>query len=321
MTAINNVDMEGFFQTKVSPPDHLKKDEYRSICFSSLNSQHCQAATCNARSELAGKKDYFLLLQEPFLRGGKVAEFEDLNPVFTPGTRPRAATVNAPKINVWFCPEFSGRDICTVQWLLGNKGDANNNTQRVFIASVYLDITAPTDEVFPEAWVKLTKFCYSCRLPLIAGVDTNTHSVLWGNETNTRGEIMEEFIAMSDLVVENVVRTPTFSARGTSTCIDVTLSMNLIPLCITGWKVCPDDTLLDHKRITFEVKLKAPAPRECRLAISKANWNLLRWQLNWRYDEPTFITQRWLDRAVKKLERDINWALTKACPTKTSAAP
>ncbi len=132
---------------------------------------------------------------------------------------------------------------------------------------------------------------------------------------------MKKFIAMNDLVVESVGRIPTFSARGTSTCIDMMLSMNLIPLCITGWQVCPDNTLLDCKRITFEVKLKAPAPRECRLAISKANWNLLRRQLDQHYDEPTFITQQWLDRAVETLKRDINWALTKACPTKISAAP
>ncbi len=86
MTAINNVDMEGVSWTTVSPPDHLKKDEYRSICFFSLTSQHCEVAACNGRSELTGKKDYFLLLQEPSLTGGKVAEFGDLNPMFAQGT-------------------------------------------------------------------------------------------------------------------------------------------------------------------------------------------------------------------------------------------
>ena len=59
MAAINNVDVEGFSRTMVSPPDHLKKDEYRSIRFFSLNLQHCQAAACNARSELTDKKTTF----------------------------------------------------------------------------------------------------------------------------------------------------------------------------------------------------------------------------------------------------------------------
>ncbi len=135
--------LEGFSRSTVSPPNHVKRVVCKSFHFFSLNSQHCQAAVCGARLDLTGQDDYYLLLlQEPFI-WGKGCRIRQPKPPFLH----RGLSYGQPStIDVWFCPDFSGRDICTVKWLLGDQDD--NKTQRVFIAPMYLDIKTPLDNVF-----------------------------------------------------------------------------------------------------------------------------------------------------------------------------
>ncbi len=99
---------------------------------------------------MTAQANYFLFLQEPFVRGGKVTEFGGLTHVLALGSQPRAA------IDAWFRPVFSSRDICMMQWLTGNR-DINSNTAGVYVVSMYLDVTAPMEDIFPEGWVKLAK--------------------------------------------------------------------------------------------------------------------------------------------------------------------
>ena len=60
---------------------------------------------------------------------------------------------------------------------------------------------------------------------------TNSHSTIYGKDTNSRGKDMEEFIIDNGLSVENIGKIPTFETiRGNlkmATCIDVTLSQGL----------------------------------------------------------------------------------------------
>ena len=86
-----------------------------------------------------------------------------------------------------------------------------------------MDITV---NVYPQTLIKLIQHCTSSGDKLIIGMDSNAHSVLWGNETNSRGEWLEEFILDSNLTVENQGLKPTFIARQTSTIIDITLTLN-----------------------------------------------------------------------------------------------
>ena len=139
-------------------------------------------------------------------------------------------------------------------------------------------------------------------------------SVLWGNESNPRGELIENYVFSHSLVIENVGRVPTFIARGAQTCIDVTLSLNLSPYSIEGWKVSSDATFSDHRRVDFSMTLKTDiigaTPN-----LAQANWQRFREFLNRKqFKDPNFITKRWLDSAVLKLEKYIQKALKIACP-------
>ncbi len=71
----------------------------------------------------------------------------------------------------------------------------------------------------------------------------------------------------------------------------------------------PEDTLSDQKGLGFQR----------RMALSMADWNFFRRELDCPCDDLTFATLGWLDKTVEKLERDIDWALKRACPVKTSA--
>ena len=54
-------------------------------------------------------------------------------------------------------------------------------------------------------------------------MDSNVHSILWGSETNSRSEWLQELILYADLNLENLGRKPTFVGRQTSTVIDLSL--------------------------------------------------------------------------------------------------
>ena len=57
----------------------------------------------------------------------------------------------------------------------------------VYCAAVYFDINLT---VRLQKFIKLLEIWDSKRIPLIVGVDSNAHSVLWGcEETNKRGKI------------------------------------------------------------------------------------------------------------------------------------
>ena len=87
---------------------------------------------------------------------------------------------------------------------------------------------------------------------LIIGMDSNAHSVLWGDETNSRGEWMEEFILDSNLTIENIGRKPTFIGRQT-------LALNTES---KNWKVTDEVTLSDHSLIRFNLGPMLPHTKE-----------------------------------------------------------
>ncbi len=94
------------------------------------------------------------------------------------------------------------------------------------------------------------------RIPLIVGADTSVHNVLWGcEETNKRGEEIEELILRLNLNVANSSGECTFSTSRVNSIIDITLvnpstSKSLFP---RDWRVLSEESFSDHKYFTFEL--------------------------------------------------------------------
>ena len=97
-----------------------------------------------------------------------------------------------------------------------------------------MDINLDVEQAFLQ-----NIFDYSLQkgLPLLIGMDSNSHSVFFGRETNSRGEELEELIMKNSLQVENIGTIPTYQTiRGDkmiATCIDVTLSQGMLG-CVKG---------------------------------------------------------------------------------------
>ncbi len=127
------------------------------------------------------------------------------------------------------------------------------NGRTVYCAAVYSDINLT---VRLQKFVQLLEFCDSKRIPLIVGADSNAHSVLWGSEeTNKRGEELEELILRFNLNVANTGGKYTFSTLRENSIIYITLvnsstSNSLFP---RNWRVLPEESFSDHKYLIFEL--------------------------------------------------------------------
>ena len=94
-------------------------------------------------------------------------------------------------------------------------------TKQTAIISAYMDIEAsPVSEQLQTA----IDYCKSKGYSILLTADTNSHSKLWGNETNSRGKKWEDLIETEHLSVHNQVRIPTFARKIGKSIIDVTLT-------------------------------------------------------------------------------------------------
>ena len=131
-----------------------------------------------------------------------------------------------------------------------------NGSESVYITSVYLDILKSGTDMYPETLLPLIEHCSRKNKSLIISMDSNAHSVLWGPDSNHRGEAIEDLLLTYGLTLENRGFTPTFLARGTQTHIDITLSLNC---SLEDWQVTDEVTLSDHQLIRFNLQ-SSPTP-------------------------------------------------------------
>ena len=102
---------------------------------------------------------------------------------------------------------------------------------------------------------------------------------MWGSsQNNERGESFLEFINCSNLNICNRGNTPTFTFpsgenfTGWSNVIDVTLCSNSNGFNVTNWVVRDEESLSDHKFITFSTNFQLCNPVGFRNP-KNTNWN------------------------------------------------
>ncbi len=90
------------------------------------------------------------------------------------------------------------------------------------MASLYLDITKDIRE--NTNFLRSIDFCEVNKFPLVVGADSNAHSIMWGSEnSNSRGEVLEELLLEKDLEVLNEGNEATFSTCRARSIIDISL--------------------------------------------------------------------------------------------------
>ena len=176
-----------------------------------INLQHSRDATaCLARQLSKMDGPVIVAAQEPYFgRSGKIVGLpSDVSTHFLAGN-PRAALF-ARGVHLWADHGRTTRDVaCAV---------VATDVGNLRFASVYLDITVSE---IPREVVDLVDVYPSS---VVLGMDTNAHSIVWGcDETNDRGEMLEDFFMPRRLAVLNVGRKPTFVTCRAQSIIDVTI--------------------------------------------------------------------------------------------------
>ena len=271
--------------------------------------------TCSQPStdnNVGPSKSFLICVQEPPVREGKIICFDQThNLIYDRQTdRPRAGIYASRDMNIWPMPEFTIGDMATGLWKTGDE-----DIKEVIVTSVYMDITLTT--VWPPLLEKLLDYCRIRHKEVLICADTNGHSSLWNCEdTNQRGERIEDLIFTHGLQVCNVGDHFTFYNKRSSTIIDVTLSSPRLGDSIRHWKVNPAVQGSDHLLADFEITISSHKTRKSR-NYKLGDWNLFQELMEHKTPHiPEYWTHQHLEMEVDQLVKDIHDSLDKSHPPK-----
>ena len=284
------------------------------IHFLSLNTQHSEIAITNLYNKITEYNHFIYSIQEPYVPRNKLPSIPRGASANYGKIKARAALLYSKHLNVWDVPAYTGRDIATS--LLKIK---TGKHKEIYIASVYLDILYKDKDFFPEELIKLINLCQNKKKALILNIDSNSHSVLWGQETNRRGETMEELIINNNLKVQNIGAIPTFVTKRTmdiKTCIDVTLTMNMED--VKEWEVTNHVTLSDHKEISYTIdcSIKKEIKKvylHNKLDVNGYNQNII----TKLPKSPKYYSKGWLEKSSDEFATNIITSFEANCPMRT----
>jgi len=110
------------------------------------------------------------------------------------------------------------------------------------------------DTIYEEFLNELDDGIQEAGKDLIIGGDFNSKSVLWGcKHDNIRGDRLARWCASRDMILVNIGNQPTCVRPQGTSIVDVTWSNSTVKSRITQWIVLEDETLSDHKYISFVV--------------------------------------------------------------------
>ena len=184
---------------------------------------------------------------------------------------------------------------------------------QIGIINAYLDIKKG---IISTKLSNAVKYFKNLNIEFLVCSDANASSTLWGSdESNSRGEDMEEFILNERLFIANEGHKATWCARNSSSIIDITLQSK--PNMVSGWHV-GDNILSDHEPITYNLNLvDTKEVITTGRHLMSADWERFRRTLN---QSPKYPAPIWnkhtIELAVTDLYREITLALDEVAPLK-----
>ena len=131
------------------------------------------------------------LIQEPYLKKGKIPYIRGYNVVQYDGNQPRAAIIIPNSLHYFPIPALTDRDMASI--MLGKEANV--------ISSIYMDGLIKVDITKPLQMV--AEYSKHAKCKMLIGCDSNAHSPTWGDKSLCdRGEAVEEFL------LNNPVRYP-----------------------------------------------------------------------------------------------------------------
>ena len=173
---------------------------------------------------------FLMFLQEPPVQDKMVYGLSRRHSCFykTGENRPRAAIYASRDLQLWPVPAYTSRDVVTCIWLKGER--------QIFVVSAYFDIQL--GQVIPPTLQALLRYCESSNKEVLIAADTNSHSSLWGCDTqNPRGDLVEDWIFRHGLKVQINGNHFTFFRGTARTIVDVTFTRGAhIGAAVTDWR-------------------------------------------------------------------------------------
>jgi hypothetical protein len=228
------------------------------------------------------------------------------------GLNPRAAIAIPTYFNALQKFSATNRDTTTVI--------IKDSSRTICLVSAYLDIKF-NNPIASQALRNAVFESERSGWNLLVGCDANAHSLLWGSATpNTRGGLVEEFLATNDLAIKNIGNEFTFvNSQQHKTIIDITFTNRSLEYNIANWAVNTKDSYSDHKRIEYTIDFESVRTIEAR-NYSQGNWTLFNSIVTRKIEQPD-PNLKWdgprLDREAEKFEQTVNYALNATCPNKT----
>ena len=292
--------------------DRSTRESMDEILCWQQNLQHSKAASATLIADVTKLgKPGLIFIQEPHVFRGQVRNISAKNyDVISSGSKSRTAILCPKVLGCTQVHEISDNDYtcCIINTEI-------KQIPKIMAVSCYLDITLNHQHIADKLQI-IVDYADSIGVPLILGMDSNAHSNLWGSdETNKRGEALEDFILQNNLKLCNVGSIPTFkTVRTKGTIIDLTMCSNKIANLVEDWKVVEEDNLSDHKRIEFKLKIRYNSLVKVR-SLERTNWHLFNDIVN---GVEILDRQLWrpqdLDKEVDLFNERINYALEKSCP-------
>lgn len=147
--------------------------------FLQINLHHAKAASAAACCRFIKNNLDYLLIQEPWVRGGKICGLPTNSCKIIYDNKqllPRAAILVNDRINFLPIPQFVSRDLVAISVDL----TTSRGRKSIIIASSYFaddDQThAPPDEV-----ARLLEYSARTGQQIILGFDSNAHHTIWGS--------------------------------------------------------------------------------------------------------------------------------------------
>jgi ribonuclease HI len=252
--------------------------QVNNIIIRQINAHHRISAIALLDEESKEDKYFAHIIQEPHVNGqGKTPGFD--NGIVHQNTPfARACIVTSRNLSIIPVTEFCDRDMDTIFLL--------KDGLQTFLCSVYMPMPSKkSDFVINPLLQSLVDYCYSKRVGLIIGADSNCHTPILGGilTADQPGAVLEHFLFSNNLAIHNQGSTPTFKGNGQTmlreSIIDFTATNEFVKYDIKSWRVDTNMNLSDHNTIRYELSL-GNIIEEGRKNFKKCNRNRFQNMMN-----------------------------------------
>jgi hypothetical protein len=285
------------------------KDDRMAIKGIQLNLRKSMVATQNLLKKCENVNNSILFLQEPSTVRKKVYLHPNLKLHYHNCDQVRAVIAYTKNLNIMGMPHFTDKDIVTCLM-------ENNDSSKTVLISAYWDILV--NEI-PRKLTAAIEWANRKGHMLVLCMDSNAHSTIWGSPANnTRGNTLEDFIAVNDLNIANTGHAPTFRTyrenRIIQSIIDLTITSSVAPFIVKNWRISDTYEGSDHRMIHFTFGTKK-CVKKTVLNYGKCRWYEFREKLqNGWEDQPVEWDRTRIDKEAEYISDRINKALEQTCP-------